>query len=148
MTKILWILAIACLSLPRPLGAQLAFAETEAQTASTVVSLIGAARGPCGKGELLTDRGCLVPPHIKKKVYPSFPTAARHNRLEAQVELGLTVETDGSVGPIHLIKSSTPGQGFEEAAIEAVQKWRYKPGRLEDGPVRTYFRVTVEFTYR
>ena len=125
-----------------------AWSQNETSGEPTAIKLIDAVQGQCQKGELSTEKGCVIPPHIKKRVQPRFPKSARRGQDAGKVTLGATVETDGSVGQIKVIDSTNPGHGFEESAIEAMQKWRYKPGELGGVPVRIYFTVTIEFTYR
>jgi len=40
----------------------------------------------------------------------------------------------------------SPEVGFEEAAIEAIEQWRYEPALLNGRPVDVYLTVVVEFT--
>ena len=44
-----------------------------------------------------------------------------------------------------MLRSPDANLGFEEAAIEAVQQWRYKPGKQNGEPVDVYFAIIVEF---
>jgi periplasmic protein TonB len=37
------------------------------------------------------------------------------------------------------------GSGFDEKAVEAVQKWRFKPGMKSGVPVKTKAKVEVNF---
>ncbi len=122
--------------------------QAEASRDDTPVDLTSTVQGACAKGELSTDRGCLTPPRIRKKVRPRFPKSARRAHVQGKVVLNVTVEIDGTVGPVQVTDSTSQGQGFEEAAIEAVQQWKYKPGRFGDVPVRAVFSLTVEFLYR
>jgi protein TonB len=145
---IVLVLAIGCGVLSAPPDYGLASDEGEGTAESSPIKLVDAVQGPCKKGELSTERGCVVPPHIKKRVQPRFPRSATPGKDLGKVTLGATVETDGSVGPVEVINSTSLGHGFEESAIAAVQKWRYKPGELGGVPVRIYFTVTIEFTYR
>ena len=146
--KVLAVLVVASVVLFKSVGSVRASEQVESSADDTPIKLIDAVQGSCGKHELSTERGCVTPPHITKKVQPRFPKPARREQVQGKVVLGAIVETDGTVGPVKVIDSTRPGQGFEESAIEAVKKWRYKPGRLGDVPVRIYFTVTIDFTYR
>jgi periplasmic protein TonB len=35
--------------------------------------------------------------------------------------------------------------GLDRAAVEAVEKWRFKPAMLEGRPVKVYYVLTVNF---
>ena len=37
---------------------------------------------------------------------------------------------------------------LQEAAIDAINKWKFKPGKLNGKPVRVYFTLTVNFTLK
>jgi TonB family protein len=129
------------------LGAQVC-ASAEVDSGDVPVELVNTVQGSCPRGQVSTDRGCVTPPQIKKKVQPRYPKTARRDRVQAKVTLGVTVEKDGTAGPIQVMDSSNPGQGFEQAAIDAVKQWHWKPGQLDDGPVRIMFTLVIEFTFR
>lgn len=79
-------------------------------------------------------------------VQPKYPDLARIARIEANVVLQAVIESDGSVGEVHVLRCSRPGFGFEDASIEAVSQWRYEPATQNDVPVAVYFTIMVEFT--
>jgi len=62
------------------------------------------------------------------RVEPEYPELARVARVEASVVLQAVIRDDGTVGDLVVLRCSRPNMGFEQAAIEAVQQWRYKPG--------------------
>jgi TonB family protein len=78
-------------------------------------------------------------------VRPVFPERARSQITEARVVLQVVVRRDGSVTDIETIRSSAKGYGFEEAAIAAVQEWRYRPATRNGVPVDVSFTIKVTF---
>lgn len=57
--------------------------------------------------------------------------------------LSLIVGVDGKA---HVIKAVTPlGKGLGEKAINAVNTWKFEPGKKDGVPVATLIEVTVEF---
>jgi len=93
------------------------------------------------------DQGVVNPEIIRKsKVKPEYPRTARKRKRQGRVVLQLVVETDGSVGRSKVLQSTTCDCGFEDAAIDAVEQWRYTPGRLNGEAVPVYFTVVVDFT--
>ncbi len=56
----------------------------------------------------------------------------------------VVVTSDGKVTNIRVVKS--PGMGLDEKAIEAVRKWRLKPGMKDGRPIDV--QVPVEVTFR
>lgn len=89
----------------------------------------------------------IVPPELimDSKVEPDFPELARVVRQSGRVVLRAVIDEDGAVDEIEVVECNQPSFGFEEAAIEAVQQWRYRPATLRDRPVAVYFVVLVEF---
>lgn len=73
---------------------------------------------------------------------PRYPELAKVARVEGAVLLEVRVGTDGKVRSI-LVLSGNPL--LIQAAIEAVQQWRYKPVLLNGKPVEVLTQVTVNF---
>lgn len=76
---------------------------------------------------------------------PEFPEIARRARLMGEVTLQAICYKDGTVGDIQVLRSSRPGVGFEEKAIEAVKQWRYEPATQNGKPVDVFFTIVVNF---
>lgn len=79
------------------------------------------------------------------KVEPEFPAVARALRAHGSVVLEVAVGIDGAVTGARVLECTRPGVGFERAALEAVRKWTFRPGRLGDEPVAATTIVRVEF---
>ncbi len=58
--------------------------------------------------------------------------------------LQLVVTRDGMPSEIHEILQPV-GFGLDEKAIEAVQQWRFEPGKKGDLPVPVLWQVSVTF---
>src|SRR5258706_8715535 len=119
---------------------------SDSTSTDTPVSLKNVVQGSCSKGQVSTDRGCVTPPQITKKIRPRTPREALRDRVEGKVVLNVTVEVDGTVDPIELVDSTNPGHGFEDAVVSAVKQWRYKPANIAGTPVRAVFTLNVDFT--
>jgi protein TonB len=102
---------------------------------------------PAPSGPLLAGVGDVTNPKIieETKVQPEYPDLARVARVEGSVILQAIIHADGSVGDLQVLRCNRPGMGFEEAAVEAVRKWRYEPATQNGRPVEVYFTVFVEF---
>lgn len=89
----------------------------------------------------------IVPPELimDSKIEPRFPELARITRVPGRVVLRAVIDEDGVVDEIEIVDCNQPSLGFEEAAIEAVEQWRYRPATLRGRPVAVYFVVLVEF---
>lgn len=78
---------------------------------------------------------------------PDYPAASRQLREQGSVQLRVFVTTDGHAGDIRVHQ----GSGFErldQAAIDAVRRWRFVPARQGDGPVAAWVIVPINFTLR
>ena len=61
---------------------------------------------------------CATAPRPLSTVNPSYPEKAREKRKEGIVTLGLTVNKDGSVSGVHVVKGVD--KDIDQAAVEAV----------------------------
>jgi TonB family protein len=76
---------------------------------------------------------------------PEYTQLARAKHLEGTVVLQVTIQADGSITDIDVVK--TPGAELTQMAIDGVSKWHMNPARLADGePVPV--RVPIEVTFR
>ncbi len=109
--------------------------------------LIGVPEPPPPSGPLLAGSGGVSLPEIipESKLQPEYPELARQARLDGRVILQAIVLKNGSVGEVEVLSCTHEGIGFEEAAVDAVNQWRYKPAMQGDKPVDVYFTVRVEF---
>jgi protein TonB len=82
------------------------------------------------------------PPQRVVTVDPAYPAAARAARIEGIIILEATIDVDGRVISIKVLKSVPL---LDEAAIAAVREWRYTPTLLNGQPVPVIMTVTVNF---
>jgi protein TonB len=80
--------------------------------------------------------------HDVRPVYPQIAIAAR---VEGRVFIEAIIATDGSVRDARVIGSKPL---LDQAALDAVRKWRFTPSYLNGVPVPVILTVTVEFTLR
>lgn len=109
--------------------------------------LIGVPEPPPASGPLLAGaEGVTLPELIpESKIKPDYPELARVARIEGRVILQAIVLKDGTVGELEILSCNRPGMGFEESAVAAVAKWRYRPAMQGSKPVDVYFTVRVDF---
>jgi TonB family protein len=82
-------------------------------------------------------------PEVISKVDPEYSEEARKAKYSGSVMLSIVVNTDGKAEQIQVIKSL--GMGLDEKAIEAVQKWRFLPGKNKGVPVKVKAQIEVNF---
>ena len=86
--------------------------------------------------------GNVPKPRKTWNVTPEYPRLARLRRIEGIVILEVTVNRDGNVSNVSLLRSPV---GLEDAAINAVRQWRYEPTIVNERPVSVIFSETVRF---
>ncbi len=86
----------------------------------------------------------LSPPAAPILTPPLYPKQAKDAGVEGIVVLMVDVAADGTPTEV-VVERSEPAGVFDQAAVDAVKKWRFTP-ELEDGkPVAGRVRVPVEF---
>lgn len=85
-----------------------------------------------------------TPPVPIKKEQPEFPDEARQMDISGRVVLKFLVEADGKVARISVI-SARPAGVFNRSAMEAIGKWRFKPGLYRGKPVAVWVELPVSF---
>ncbi len=85
----------------------------------------------------------VAPAVLLQKVEPVYPPAAFAARVAGTVVLQVSIDRDGSVARIE-VKRPAP-LGMTEAAIAAVERWKYKPATAPGGPIASMKLVRIEF---
>ncbi|MGP0072962.1 MAG: energy transducer TonB [Bryobacteraceae bacterium] len=88
------------------------------------------------------ERG-VTPPELLYKVEPEFSEEARKAKHQGVVVLTIEVDPNGTVRNVRVRQSL--GLGLDEKAMEAVSRWRFRPGILNGRPVTTEAVVQVNF---
>ena len=78
-------------------------------------------------------------------VAPKYPRAAHRRNLTGSVDVTFTVTTDGKIRDLSVLKSE-PGETFDQAAIDAVGKWRFEPVVENGVAVEKRTAVRLAFT--
>jgi protein TonB len=76
---------------------------------------------------------------------PNYPPSSRRAGEEGRVMLRVLVSTNGSAETVELENSSGYGK-LDEAAINAVKKWRFIPAKRSNQAVSAYVLVPVKFS--
>ena len=78
------------------------------------------------------------------QISPVHPRDLLKAKVEGQVTLLFVVDEQGRVEDPR-VENSTRSE-FEKPALEAVRKWKFKPGTKEGAPVKTYIRQPIRFS--
>jgi len=85
----------------------------------------------------------VVAPVPTYKVPPTLTSEAASLRMSGNVMLSVLVGKDGTVSKATVTRSLHPV--LDPLALEAVQKWLFKPGTRDGQPVNVMLGVTVQF---
>lgn len=80
------------------------------------------------------------------QVSPQYPIPAAQEGKEGYVLLEFDISASGSVENIKVIQAK-PKRIFNQAAIDALKKWKYKP-RMEEGRVMAQTRQQVRLDFK
>ncbi len=75
---------------------------------------------------------------------PQYPFEMRRAGIAGEVVVDFIVDTNGDVQNAYSVRSSQ--REFEAAAVQAVGKWKFKPGRKGGRNVNTHMQVPIVFT--
>lgn len=75
---------------------------------------------------------------------PQYPADARKAKRTGEVIVGFIVDSRGNVVNARVVRSTA--KEFEAAAVEAVSKWKFKPGRKGGRDVATNMQVPIVFS--
>ena len=87
--------------------------------------------------------GGVSAPAVLFKVDPEYSEEARKAKYSGTVLLSVIVDSEGRARDIRVLKSL--GMGLDEKAVEAVQKWKFKPGMKGGTAVNVRAQIEVNF---
>jgi TonB family protein len=87
--------------------------------------------------------GQVRPPIRVKEVAPVYPAIAQSARVQGDVVIEATIDEEGKVADARVVKSVPL---LDQAALDAVRQWEYRPSLLNGVPTPVVMTVTVKFT--
>lgn len=75
---------------------------------------------------------------------PMYPPDAVQRRLEGRVVLSVTIAVSGSVTKV-TVAESCGHQSLDQAALDAVRRWRFSPATQDGKPVEWTARLPIRF---
>jgi TonB family protein len=82
-------------------------------------------------------------PTLISKIEPEYSEEARKAKYSGTVLLSIVVDANGLPRDIHVVRAL--GLGLDQKAIEAVQKWRFRPGMKGGRAVPVQAQVEVSY---
>jgi protein TonB len=87
--------------------------------------------------------GEIRPPVRVMDVAPVYPAIAKSARVQGDVVIEATIDEEGKVAEARVVKSVPL---LDQAALDAVRQWQYRPSLLNGIPTPVVMTVTVKFT--
>ncbi len=100
----------------------------------------GATRAEAGEADATSE---LRPPVLEHFVEAEYPEAARRAGIEGTVGLSIVIDEEGKVADARIVRPA--GHGFDEAALRAVRRFRFRPAMLGGRPVAVEIRYEYGF---
>lgn len=85
----------------------------------------------------------MIPPRVITRVEPVYPEMAKKSGLSGVVILELIIKEDGSVSDVRVVKPLP--LGLDQAALDAVRQWTFKPAMKDGQPIEVLFNITINF---
>jgi periplasmic protein TonB len=77
------------------------------------------------------------------KEEPDYTEEARAAKLQGTVVLSVEIDPTGTATNFKMVRGL--GLGLDEKAVEAVKKWKFKPGEKDGTPVKVAATIEVNF---
>jgi TonB family protein len=130
---------IALLGIPLVLG--MAIAQTQGPV--TPNSKTSDASSEASAEHIYGPKDGAKPPKLSYSRDPEYPKKARNSRKEGMVVLWLVVGSNGLPREVKVARSLS--LDLDEAAIDAVKKWKFAPATKDGKPVASQINVEVSF---
>jgi TonB family protein len=87
----------------------------------------------------------VIAPLVERKPQPQYPPIALRQRVEGTVEINALVDEKGNVTDVQLRTAAGGRTGLNEAAMDAVKKYKFRPATKDGVPVKVWYSVKVAF---
>ena len=84
-------------------------------------------------------------PELVRIVKPAYPPEAQRKNIEGRVVMSIVVDEMGNVIEASVV-TSIPSGIFDEAALESIMSWRFRPAKMRNQPIKVRLNHTVSFT--
>ncbi len=119
------------------------FLGTAVAQDSAPIPLLGKDKSRICHGNGSDAPDCVTCPRVTYSPDPEYPENERRARRQGAVVLVLVVGSDGL--PRDVKVSRTLSSEFDQAAIDAVKKWKFTPASKDGKPIAVEIDVQVTF---
>lgn len=89
----------------------------------------------------------MTPPAATKRVEPAYPRGARYFAVSGITIVELLIDREGRVSSPVVLKA-LPAPTITYAALDALRRWRFEPGKIDGQPTDVVFNVTFNYKLR
>ena len=89
--------------------------------------------------------GRVKEPELLVSSAPIYPAMARQAQIEGQVMIDAVIDATGTLTNMTVISGAPL---LQQAALDSLRTWKYRPGYLNEKPVPTKTSITVNFRLR
>jgi protein TonB len=90
------------------------------------------------------DAAASTEPVLIKAVQPRYPTQARRANQEGWVVVSYNIDAEGNVGGVKVLDAQ-PRHLFDREAVDAVERWKFKPATRNGVPVEANRQQRIVF---
>jgi bla regulator protein blaR1 len=83
---------------------------------------------------------------LLERTVPAYPAVAVRQGREGRAEVRLKVDRDGRVVDVEIVEETPAGLGFGQAAVQAVEQWRFEPFTRNGEAIRHEIQTGFDFT--
>lgn len=87
----------------------------------------------------------VVKPEIMSRINPTYPPIAQQKKIEGTVILSVLVSERGEPVDARVLRGAGGQSGLNEAAIEAIKKWKFRPAVKSGKRVRVWMTYPIVF---
>ncbi len=95
------------------------------------------------KTPIYSVKDTTTPPSLVAKVEPGYTEEAKDAKIEGTCYLSVVISEEGIAEDIRVEESLD--SGLDQKAIEAVEQWRFSPGKKDGKPVRVAAKIEINF---
>jgi TonB family protein len=85
-------------------------------------------------------------PVLVREAKPNYTAEAMRSKIQGTVLMECVVEENGTCGNVRVTRSLEPG--LDREAMNALQGWRFEPGKRQGRPVPVIVTIEMAFTLR
>jgi TonB family protein len=108
-----------------------------------VMGTFGSVPSPATPPKSVAVSGGVMASMILNKVIPAYPEIAKQDEVQGTVVLGAVIGKDGRIINLKVIQGPSE---LQQAALDAVKQWVYRPYLLNGEPVEVMTQINVVFT--